>query len=171
MISEAVRLLMEKVQQIHEVEQSKHQRVNPGSRVRPASAEDIQRAKDAGFPNELIELYRECEPVGYIELKQRLWSISKALVENHDAVPGYIVFPHGFVVFASNLFGDAYCIDKNVSNPEGNHPVVLFPQDVFDEENPPLSIVQPFRLEVATSLEDFLMKFTNETLIDEPFYG
>jgi hypothetical protein len=33
------------------------------------------------------------------------------------------------------------------------------------------SLCSPARLEVASSLRDFLEKFTNERLNEEPFYG
>jgi hypothetical protein len=159
-MKEAIRKLRKKVQQ------------NSEGQLKPASPVDLKRAQAAGFPDELIEFYRENEPdpkLECIELKQRIWSIDSALVENQGAVPGCALFPHGYVVFASNLCGDSYCIDTNVTTPDGHHPVVLFPHDAIREEAP-LSKIQPFRLEVASSLEDFLLKFTDGTLIDEPNY-
>jgi len=141
-----------------------------GEKPKPASAEDLKRAEEAGFPSELIEFYRECEPADCIEIKQRIWSIDNALVENRDAVPGCALFPHGFIVFASNMCGDSYCIDTNVTTPEGHHPVVLFSHEMIEEDTP-LSRMQFLRLEVAKSLEDFLVKFTSEALINEPLYG
>ena len=116
-----------------------------GMRLRPASAKDLARAKAAGFPEELIEFYRHWEPETCIELKQRIWSIEGAIVENTDAVPGCALFPHGFIVFASNIYGDSYCIDANVTTPEGHHPIVLFSHEVIEEEMP-LSAIAPLRL-------------------------
>jgi hypothetical protein len=136
----------------------------------PASAEDLQRAEAARFPAELLDFYRQCNPADYIELQQRIWSIDSALVENKDAVPGCALSPHGFIVFASTLCGDAYCIDTNVVTSEGKHPVVLFSHEMI-EEDAELSDIQSLRVEVATSLEDFLTKFTAETLSEEPSYG
>ena len=136
----------------------------------PASVEDLERAKAAGFPNELLDLYRECEPENCIELKQRLWSIGNAIIENTDAVPGCALSPHGFFVFASTVSGDAYSIDTNVATSDGHHPVVLFSHEMIGEDASLLDI-QRLRLEVASSLEDFLKKFTNGTLNEEPSYG
>ncbi len=141
-----------------------------GALPQPASEKDLKCGEDAGFPSELIEFYRECEPAGYIELKQRIWSIENALLENTDAVPGCALSPHGFIVFASTLCGDSYCIDTNVTTPEGQHPVVLFSHEMI-EEDAQLSEIEPLRVEVATSLADFIVKFTNETLSEEPSYG
>ena len=138
--------------------------------LKPASEDDIQKAIKFGFPTELLDFYRLCHPKTCIEFNQRIWSIEKAIEENVDAVPGCALFPHGYIVFASNGFGDAYCLDMNTVTPEGNHPVVIFPHDAINEETE-LSTIKSYRLQVADSLEDFLVKFTNETLRDEPFYG
>jgi SMI1/KNR4 family protein SUKH-1 len=158
MMTKAIQGLLTKVQE------------SKGEEPKAASADDLKRAEEARFPTELIEFYRECEPTDCIEFKQRIWSIDNALVENQGAVPGCFLHPHGFIVFASNLSGDSYCIDTNVTTHEGHHPVVLFSHEMIEEDTP-LERMQSLRLEVATSLEDFLMKFTNENLIDEPLYG
>ena len=71
-----------------------------------ASAEALERAQAAGFPDELLDLYRECEPENCIELKQRIWSIENAIIENSDAVPGCVLSPHGFIV----LTGASQCL-------------------------------------------------------------
>lgn len=158
MISLPIQALMKKLQQSGDQ--------IPG----PASQEDLKRAEVVGFPPELIEFYRECDPTDCIELKQRIWSINNALIENQGAVPGCYLFPHGFIVFASNLGGDSYCLDTNVTTQHGLHPVVLFSHEMIDEDTP-LAKILMLRLEVANSLEDFLVKFTNDELLDEPSYG
>jgi hypothetical protein len=135
-----------------------------------ASAGDLERAQAAGFPDELLDLYRECEPENCIELRQRIWSIENAIIENSNAVPGCALSPHGFIVFASTVYGDAYCIDSNLVTSAGHHPVVLFSHEMIGEDAT-LSEIQRLRLEVASSLEDFLRKFTIGTLNEEPSYG
>ena len=137
-------------------------------RPKGASAEELKRAGEAGFPTDLIEFYRDCNSDDCVELKQRIWSVDNALVENQRAVPGCYLSPHGFIVFASNLCGEAYCIDINVTS--GSHPVVLFSHEVI-EEDMPVSKIQSLRLEVASSLQEFLVKFANEELVNEPLYG
>jgi SMI1/KNR4 family protein SUKH-1 len=158
MLKDSIQALMTKVQRTR------------GEQPKPASSEELKRAGEAGFPGDLIELYRECNPDDCIELKQRIWSIDNALVENHRAVPGCYLFPHGFIVFASNLGGDSYCIDTNVTTEEGCHPVVLFSHEMIEEDTP-VSKIQSLRLEVANSLQEFLVKFANEELVEEPLYG
>jgi hypothetical protein len=157
-MSEATRLLVNRVRQA------------TVATLAPASAESLARAKQAGFPTELLEFYGECEPDVCIELKQRIWSIDNALVEAQGAVPGCALFPHGFIVFGSTMSGDAYCIDNNVKSPDGQHPVVLFAHEMIGEDTS-LSEIEGLRLEVANSFSDFLEKFVDGTLIDEPLFG
>jgi hypothetical protein len=137
---------------------------------RPASAKNLKRAEKAGFPAELLNFYRLCEPDDCIELKQRIWSIESAIVENTDAVPGCVLYPHGFIVFASTLCGDPYCIDTTVTTAKGHHPVVLFSHEMI-EEDATLPDIRALRRKVASSLEDFLKKFVKGTLTEEPSYG
>jgi hypothetical protein len=139
--------------------------------LKPASAKDLKDANVARFPEELVDFYRHWEPAkGCVELKQRIWSIKNAIVENADAVPGCALAPHGFIVFASTMCGDSYCIDTNVRGSDGHHPVVLFSHEVIEEDMPRADIM-PYRKEVASSLKDFLSQFTNETLSEKPSYG
>jgi hypothetical protein len=142
-----------------------------GGGLRSAAPDDIQRVIEAGFPSELIDFYRENEPgPDRVEIKQRIWSIKRAIEENEEYTPGYIISKYGYIVFASNMCGDAYCVDLNSTTSQGSHPIVLFPHDVF-EEGMSTHEIQKYRLEVATSLADFLDKFTNETLVEEPKYS
>jgi hypothetical protein len=151
-------------------------------RLRPASAKWLKRAVKLGFPSELIEFYRGHEPCfgrwGYVELgfanpeqyQRRLWSIARALEANGDPVRGRMrtFFPYGYVGFAATLSGDVYCIDTNTGKKD-IHPVVLFFwDDLHDPKNKTRSAARKLRLKVASSLEDFLARFTAGTLIDEP---
>lgn len=139
-----------------------------GEPSRPASARDIDRAQTAGFPDEILNFYRVCEPKKHIEFQQRIWSIENALIENTDAIPGIGLYPHGYIVFASTLCGDAYCLDTNVTQPNGHHPIVLFSHESI-EEDADLTDIQPFRIAVAGSFDEFLTKFMDGSLQDDPF--
>ena len=139
-------------------------------RMRKANITDIDAAREAGFPIQLLDFYTEFEPEDCLEHKQRIWSIQNALVENHDAVPGCALFPHGYVVFASTLRGDAYCIDTNITDEAGRHPIVIYSHEVIDEDAT-LGLILKNRVEVAGSLEQFLEQFSNGTLNEEPSYG
>jgi len=96
--------------------------------------------------------------------------VRRAIEENSIYVPGDSLFPLGYVVFASNMFGDAYCIDTVHTNSPGEDLIVLFPHDVF-EDNTSLEDTEKYRLPAATSLEDFLRQFARRTLILKPKYA
>jgi hypothetical protein len=147
----------------------KHADVRAGQ-IRPAKPEDLAKAENAGFPRELLDFYKEYEPgVAGIEIYQRMWSIKTALIENTKAVPGTGLYPHGYIVFASTTCGDAYCIDTNIANEQGEHPVVLFAHDEINK-NTELSYIQRSRVEVASSLDDFLYRFATGILSEEVVY-
>jgi hypothetical protein len=144
-----------------------------GGVLHPASEKEIERAIQFGFPPVLVDFYRESAPGGgggCVQLKQRIWSVESAISENTDYVPGAELFPLGYVVFASNLCGDSYCIDTLNVAANGQCPVVLFPHDAIEEEAS-LIDVEKYRLIVATDLEDFLSKFVRGVLVDQPKYA
>ena len=144
-----------------------------GGNLEPANANDLELAKSFGFPEVLMDFYRQSAPnatVGVAELDQRIWSVQNAIAENKDYVPGAELFPLGYVVFASNKFGDAYCVDTLHLNSVGEHPIVLLPHDVF-EEGASSEDVERYRLVVATDWEDFLRRFARRTLTEAPKYS
>jgi len=143
-----------------------------GGSLHPASEDDIEQARQFGFPDVLIDFYRENAPDatdGRVELDQRIWSVQNAMTENRDYVPGADLFPLGYVVFASNKFGDAYCIDTVHVGSSGKYSVVLFPHDVI-EDGASLEDVERYRLTVATNLEDFLRQFARRLLVEKAKY-
>ncbi len=151
-----------------------------GGRLIPATEEDMEAAGQFGFPNVLLDFYRENAPDvadGRVELwksrpasGQRIWSVQNAITENRDYVPGTELFPLGYVVFASNMFGDAYCVDTVHVGQSGDLPIVLFPHDEFAESTS-LEDADRYRLQVAASLEEFLQQFARRTLIEPPKYS
>jgi hypothetical protein len=151
-------------------------------RLRPAAAKWLKHAEEFGLPGELIEFYKDHEPSfgrwGYVELgfgnpeqcQRRLWGIARTLAANGDPVNGRmrILFQYGYVGFAQTLSGDVYCIDTN-SGKKDTHPIVLFfLDDIYDPKKQTRAAARKLRFEVASSLEDFLVKFTGGTLIDQP---
>jgi hypothetical protein len=168
MISDAIEALKEELEKAD------------GGRLIPATKEDLEEARQLGFPNVLLDFYRENAPDaadGRVELwrsrpasGQRIWSVQKAITENRDYVPGTELFPLGYVVFASNMFGDAYCIDTVHVGQSGDLPIVLFPHDEF-AEGASLEDAERYRLQVAANLEEFLRLFARRTLVETPKYA
>jgi hypothetical protein len=147
-------------------------RAGGAGRLGPAKGTDLKRAEKAGFPRELLAFYRKYEPApedDYIELCQRIFCIRGSLRENRECMPGVGLFPHGYVVFAGTSCGDAYCFDTNVKGKRALHPIVLFGHEVIDKSTD-LEYIQASRVEVASSLDDFLRKFSLGKLAEEPRY-
>lgn len=143
------------------------------ARIRPANPRDLKRAEKAGFPRELVHFYKRYEPDpadDYIELRQRIYSIARALRENRETLPGAGLYPHGFVVFAGTASGDVYCFDTNVTTERGLHPVILFGRKLMDQ-SPDLIYIWASRVEVASSLDDFLLEFSTGQLSEDAQYG
>ena len=169
MINDAIEALKEELE-----------KPDAGGHLGPASEKDLEQAKQFGFPAVLLDFYRESAPDaadGRVELwksrpgsGQRIWSVQNAITENRDYVPGAHLFPLGYVVFASNMFGDAHCIDTLHVNDSGDLPVVLFPHDMI-EEGASREDVEQYRLVVATNLEDFLRQLAGRTLIEQAKYA
>jgi hypothetical protein len=144
--------------------------------LRPASEQNLKLAEEAGLPAELIDFYRSyvpCDPDGHgvFESEQHIhiWDIPNVLYTIRNAVPAFVVYPLGYYAIAETRCGDAYCMDANMAGPEGEHPIVLFSHESINEDTQ-LSYIQASRHVVASSLEDFLLKFASETLIDEPSF-
>jgi hypothetical protein len=143
-----------------------------GGALRPASHDEIEQAKLFGFPKVLLDFYVENAPdpaLPCVALDQRIWTVENAIAENRDYVPGAELFPLGFVVFSSNRYGDAYCVDTVNPGHNGEYPIALFPHDVI-EEGSTLENVAKYRLVVAVDFEDFLRQFTARTLVESPKY-
>lgn len=143
-----------------------------GGSLKPASKDELELAVRAGFPTVLIDFYREYAPDpknSCIQLEQRIWSVKCALEENKDYLPGAYLFRLGYVVFASNKSGDAYCLDTVHVSSDGRFPIALFPHEVI-EEGASLEDVEPYRLTVAEDLEDFIRRFASRSLIQKPKY-
>jgi hypothetical protein len=140
----------------------------------PATPADLEALEGLKVPPEIVSFYRRFEPQEYVELGEvRLWPIGDILRENTNYVPGCDLIPHGYIVFASNLFGDSYCFDINQMNESGQAPVVLMAHDEpwseFDADYI-AEYIEEARLKVADNLEDFLQKFQAETLETDPSY-
>ena len=103
--------------------------------------------------------------------KARLWPISELVVENTDAVPGYYAHPCGYVVFATTIYGDAFCFDTNSLGFPASASVVLIAHDL-EPENDQMKRqdLEKLAKPVAVNFEDFLQKFVAGTLDLKPLY-
>lgn len=138
---------------------------------RPASSARVAELRSLGMPEDIVAFYVNSEPARTAEIgKVRLCSIPDILVENTDAVPGYYAHPCGYVVFATTIYGDAFCIDTRAT-PGKAAPIVLIAHDLEpDNDQIKREDLAGLAKPIAVSFESFLNAFASETLDIKPLY-
>jgi SMI1/KNR4 family protein SUKH-1 len=134
-----------------------------GVEFRPAHDEDIYELRRLGMPECIVEFYAQFEPEEYIEGPVRIWPIIDIIELNTEILPGYCVSPHGYFVFASNQYGDAYCFDANNKNDDDSPRIVFISHEIVDEEIT-ADDTDKISMVVAKNLLDFLNQFINDTV-------
>ena len=130
------------------------------TRLRPASSEAIAQLQTLGLTGGVVDFYRRYEPAECAEIDDvRLWPISEVVAENRSYVPGANLVGHGFVVFATTVFGDAYCFDFSEDGP----PVVLMSHEV-NYEDMSVAKIKALRKPIASNLDAFLDAFAAGSL-------
>ena len=137
---------------------------------RPASQAGLDALRALGVPENALAFYQDSEPATCAEIDDvRLWPISDVLGENRDFVPGCYIQPLGYIVFATTVFGDAFCFDWNPANSSATAPLVLIAHDLDWNEIKREEIANLAK-PIAPSFESFLIAFVAETLDIEPLY-
>jgi hypothetical protein len=141
-----------------------------GVDLKPAAQEDLERLSAMGAPKSILDFFREHEPPDPAEIdKVRLWSISGIIEENTVLVPGADLYGHGFLVFASTIYGDAYLFDRNAAASADDAPIVIMTHEVpFDGME--RGKILAARKRVASGFTDFITKFIAGSLDTEPSY-
>ena len=137
----------------------------------PASVEDLAKLKALRVPPDAISFFREFEPAECAEIEGvRLWPVREVLAENSDYVPGCYIAQHGYVVFATTLFGDTFCFDLNAIQQNKGTPVVLLAHDCWDWDEITPEIIGRLKKLAAADFEKFLEKYIAGSLDIEPNY-
>jgi hypothetical protein len=137
---------------------------------RPAASAALEELRSIGVPEDAQAFYRDSEPARCAEIDEiRLWPIADVLGENKDYVPGCFIQPHGYVVFATTIFGDAFCFDTNTTPSKGTAPVVLIAHD-WDWDAIKREDIAKLAKPTAASFEEFLKAYESETLDIQPNY-
>ena len=136
-----------------------------GILFRGASGFDLSQAEELGFPESVLEFYREFNPESCVESQVRLWPLADALIECTEGVPGIYLTHRGYLAFASTMTGDAYCFDRSRRDLDGNPSVVIFSHEI-DFELMPDERVRRHAKRVASNLQDFLEQMNRES-VDE----
>jgi hypothetical protein len=141
-----------------------------GTDLRAAEPESLTALMELGAPRALLRFLADFEPQGETEIgKVRLLPIADVLVENTEAVPGVDLKPHGFVTFATTIYGDAYCFDTGLEPARADAPVVIMTHEVIFEDLDRETIMAA-RKTVATGFDDWLTQFIAGSLDTEPSY-
>ncbi len=136
-----------------------------GAALRPASPEALSQLRSLGVPGSVMAFYERFEPSACAEIDGvRLWPIADVLEENRDYIPGADISAHGFIVFATTTFGDAYCLDLA----EQSSRVVLMSHDVHYSEMARVEIAK-YAKPIASNFDDFIASFIVSDLEQEPF--
>jgi hypothetical protein len=137
---------------------------------RPAAPGGVELLRSIGVPEDALAFYRDSEPTKCAEIDDiRLWPVADVLGENKDFVPGCFTQPHGYVVFATTIFGDAFCFDRNALASSETAPVVLIAHD-WDWDAIKYADIVKLAKPTAPSFKDFLEAYASETLDILPNY-
>jgi hypothetical protein len=137
---------------------------------RPAASAALEQLRAIGAPEDALEFYRDSAPTKCSEIDDiRLWPIVDVLEENKDYVPGCFIQPHGYVVFATTIFGDVFCFDTNATPSRVTAPIVLIAHDLNWDEMKREDIAKLTK-PISAGFGEFLQKFVSETLDIDPLY-
>lgn len=135
----------------------------------PADAEALKQFRLLGAPEDAVSFFEQHDPTECAEInKVRLLPIEEILFENRECVPGADIQPLGYVVFATTVYGDAFCFaTKAVTQ---SPPVVLVAHDWELDESTLSAKLAELAKPVANSFYDFLRAWVEERLDIEPLY-
>lgn len=129
----------------------------------PAEKLDLFYLKECKVPESVIHYFQFAEPDDVVEINEaRMWPISILRLENEKMLPGSMVFPLGYFVIGTTIFGDCYCL--NLKRPAREPAVELVFNDRVHEHPDRESIVSSTK-KVAKSFEEFLSLFSRGRLI------
>ena len=139
--------------------------------LRPAAPESLSALQRLGIPNEAMPFFSEFEPTQCAEIDGvRLWPVQEMVAENADYVPGCYIVQYGYVVFATTLFGDAFCFDRNTNPQRDGTPIVSISHDGYDWDHVTSEEIAKLTKPIASDFKAFLRAYVDETLDIEPNY-
>ncbi|MBN1916887.1 MAG: SMI1/KNR4 family protein [Verrucomicrobia bacterium] len=140
-----------------------------GAIFRPAAETDLESLRSLHVPPAIIDFYAKHEPEHWVDGQVRLWTIGRIMEENRDMVPGCYLVAHGYVVFASTIYGDPYCFDTHYLDALGVPRIVLISHEFIGED---VTAEQAARYAkpVAADLHERLERFAAGNLDDECLY-
>ena len=141
-----------------------------GVALRPARQESFSALQSMGIPDEAIAFFGEFEPTQCAEIEDvRLWPLQEILAENTDYVPGCYIVQHGYLVFATTIFGDAFCFDTKAA-PGREVPIVLIAHDGYDWDAVTEEEIARLKKPIAADFRGFLQNYVDGMLDIQPNY-
>jgi hypothetical protein len=141
-----------------------------GILLQPANETGIEQLRSLKVPEDAIAFYREAEPAECAEIEKiRIWPIKDVVEENTNYVPGCYIQPHGYVVFATTIFGDTYCFDLNSAESSATAPIVLLSHEMVGDETSKEEVGRLAK-KIAPDFRRFLEAFVAGELDAEPNY-
>lgn len=132
---------------------------------RPAGEADLFYLKSCHIPESVLNFYEYAEPDDVVEVEDaRMWPISCLKLENEKMEPGNLVYPLGYFVIATTIFGDCYCMDLNKQTKKEEPPVVIVYHDRQNDHASLKTILENMKT-VAKSFHEFLTLFSKGKLI------
>jgi len=126
----------------------------------PADSSDLDFLKKSNFPADIKQFYEKYNPVDIIEINNvRLLPISVIIDEITNYTPGYILLQYGYIVLASTIEGDVYCVKVF----DDHYSIVLASHDEIEEDQTELLNLK-YTKEVTQTFTEFLNLFLNHGL-------
>ena len=143
---------------------------------RYADPEELKQFRLLGAPKDAISFFEEHGPSGdCAEInKVRLLPIEEilGLAENSSFVLGTDIQlqPLGYLVFATTVYGDAFCFATNGAANARSAPIVLLAHDWELDESTLRTRLAELAKPVADSFDEFLQAWVEERLDLHPLY-
>jgi hypothetical protein len=145
-------------------------REKAGTKLRLGPPKQLNELAKFGLPDDAESFYAKAEPEECAEINNvRLWPISEVIAENTKFVPGIYIQPMGYVVFATTIFGDAFCFATDGNYEAQSAPIVLIAHDLERDEIKREELAKLAK-PIAPDLGTFLEMFVGEKLDIEPLY-
>lgn len=136
----------------------------------PAAPELLAASRQLGIPDDAIAFFSEFEPAQCAEIEDvRLWPLQEVLAENKDYVPGCYIVQHGYIVFATTLFGDAFCFDTKTAHGQ-EVPIVLIAHDGYGWDAVTAEEIARLKKPIAADFRGFLQNYVDGVLDIQPNY-
>jgi len=130
----------------------------------PAEKIDLFYLESLHIPESVLNFYRFAEPDDVVEIRDaRIWPISVLKLENEKMEPGSIIFPLGYFVIGTTIFGDCYCLNLNQPSRKTEPSVIIAYHDRQNHHPTGESILENMKT-VAKTFSEFLTLFSKGKL-------